>query len=135
MSAMPYVATKRGGMSLGWKLFIVAIIIFAAFKLLPLVIGEVDVQVAYSEHATQHTEADDIRCSNNVLAVFVNKSCERFNVIKELPDGRVGDHVLQPCKKFGLKMVLEITAYVINGGTLEEAIAVLTAKGCTQVWP
>lgn len=135
MSAMPYTATRsRGGSKFG-TLIILAIIVFAAFKLLPLVIGEVDVQVAYSDHATAHTEADDIRCSNNVLAVFVNKSCERFNVLKELPDGRVGDHVLQPCKRFGLKMVMEVTAYVINGGTLEEAIAVLTAKGCTQVWP
>lgn len=105
------------------------------YRLSNLAFGDVQVEVAYQEHANGHTEADDIRCSDNVLAVFTNKSCERFNVLKQLEDGRVGDHVLQPCKRYGLKTVLEITAYVIGGGSLDEAIAVLTAKGCTQVWP
>jgi hypothetical protein len=134
MSAMPYTETKQGG---GWmlKLFVIAIIVFAAFKLLPLVFGNVDVQVAYSDHAGEHDEADAIRCSNDVLAVWVNKSCERYNVLKQLDDGRVGDQVVQPCKRFGFKMVLEITSYVIGGGTLDEAIDVMKAKGCTQVWP
>lgn len=133
MSAMPYQEERRGGGLL--KAIVVIIIAIAAFKVLPLVFGNVDVQVAYSEHAGLHTEADDIRCSNSVLAVFANKSCERFNVIKQLDDGRVGDQVVQPCKRFGLKMVMEVTAYVIGGGSLKEAIDVLTAKGCTQVWP
>jgi hypothetical protein len=135
MSATSY--TRAETRSNPWllKLIVAALIVFAAFKLLPLVFGNTSVEVAYSEHAALHTEADAIRCSDNVLAVFVNKSCERFNVIKELPDGRVGDHVLQPCKRFGMKTLLEVTAYVINGGTLEEAVSVLTAKGCTQVWP
>ena len=133
MSTMPYAEERKGGKFL--TLFVIAIIIFAALKLLPLIFGNVDVQVAYSEHAGVHTEADDIRCSNNVLAVFLNKSCERFNVVKQLPDGRVGDQVVQPCKRFGFKMVLEITSYVIGGGTLDEAIDVMKAKGCTQVWP
>lgn len=131
---MPYAETRRGGIGFG-TLFILAIIAIAAFVVLPLTIGNTKVNVVYSEHAGLHTEADAIRCSDNILAVFINKSCERYNVIKELPDGRVGNHVLQPCKRFGLKTVMEVTAYVINGGTLEEAIAVLTAKGCTQVWP
>ena len=133
MSTMPYAEERKGGKFL--TLFVIAIIIFAALKLLPLIFGNVDVQVAYSEHAGEHDEADAIRCSNDVLAVFLNKSCERYNVLKQLDDGRVGDQVVQPCKRFGFKMVLEITSYVIGGGTLEEAVAVLTAKGCTQVWP
>jgi len=135
MSAMPYVESRRGGMSPVVKFFIAAVIIFAAFKLVPLTFGNVNVDVAYNEHAALHTEADAIRCSNEVQAVFVNKSCERYNVLKKLDDGRVGDHVLQPCKRFGFARLLEITTYVIGGGSLEEAIAVLTAKGCTQVWP
>ena len=134
MSTMPYAEERRGGSKVG-TLIILAIIVFAALKLLPLIFGNVDVQVAYSEHAGLHDEADDIRCSNNVVAVFVNKSCERYNVLKQLDDGRVGDQVVQPCKRFGFKMVMEITSYVIGGGTLEEAINVLKAKGCTQVWP
>ena len=132
MSTMPY-AERRGGKFL--TLFVIAIIVFAALKLLPLTFGNVDVQVAYSEHAGEHDEADAIRCSNDVLAVFLNKSCERYNVLKQLDDGRVGDQVVQPCKRFGFKMVLEITSYVIGGGTLDEAIDVMKAKGCTQVWP
>ena len=134
MSAMPYTETKQGS---GWllKLFVIAIIVLAAFKIMPLVFGNVDVQVAYSDHAGEHAEADAIRCSNDVLAVWVNKSCERYNVLKQLDDGRVGDQVVQPCKRFGFKMVLEVTAYVIGGGTLDEAISVMKAKGCTQVWP
>lgn len=133
MTTMPYAEERRGGKFL--TLFVIAIIVFAALKLLPLIFGNVDVQVAYSEHAGLHDEADDIRCSNNVVAVFLNKSCERFNVVKQLPDGRVGNQVVQPCKRFGFKMVMEVTAYVIGGGTMEEAISVMKAKGCTQVWP
>ena len=132
MSTMPY-AERKGGKFL--TLFVIAIIVFAALKLLPLIFGNVDVQVAYSEHAGEHDEADAIRCSNDVLAVFLNKSCERYNVLKQLDDGRVGDQVVQPCKRFGFKMVLEITSYVIGGGMLDEAIDVMKAKGCTQVWP
>lgn len=135
MSAMPYTQTQRRGGSKFGTFIILAIIVIAAFQLVPLTFGQVDVQVAYSEHAEQHTEADDIRCSNNVIAVFLNKSCERYNVLKQLDDGRVGDQVVQPCKRLGFKMVMEVTAYVIGGGTLEEAIDILTAKGCTQVWP
>ena len=134
MSAMPYTEERKGS-GIVLKLFVIAIIVLAAFKLLPLVFGNVDVQVAYSEHAGEHAEADAIRCSNDVLAVWVNKSCERYNVLKQLDDGRVGDQVVQPCKRFGFKMVLEVTAYVISGGTLDEAISVMKAKGCTQVWP
>jgi hypothetical protein len=130
---MPYAEERKGGKFL--TLFVIAIIVFAALKLLPLIFGNVDVQVVYSEHAGLHDEADDIRCSNNVVAVFVNKSCERYNVLKQLDDGRVGDQVVQPCKRFGFKMVMEVTAYVIGGGTLDEAISVMRAKGCTQVWP
>ena len=128
MSTMPY--AERGGGSKFFTLFVIAIIVFAALKLLPLIFGNVDVQVA-----GEHDEADAIRCSNDVLAVFLNKSCERYNVLKQLDDGRVGDQVVQPCKRFGFKMVLEITSYVIGGGTLDEAIDVMKAKGCTQVWP
>lgn len=84
-----------------------------------------------ADHADLHTEAEDIRCSNRVLAIFLNKSCERLNVLKELSDGRVGDHVVQPCKRG----ILEVTAYVIGGGTLDEAIAALLAKGCVQIYP
>ena len=134
MSTMPYAEERRGGSKV-LTLVILAIIVFAALKLLPLTFGNIDVQVAYSEHAGLHDEADAIRCSNNVLAVFLNKSCERYNVLKEMPDGRIGNQVVQPCKRFGFKMVLEITSYVIGGGTLDEAIDVMKAKGCTQVWP
>jgi len=131
---MPYQETKQVS---GWmlKAIIMAIIAIAAFTLGPLVFGNVDVQVAYSDHASQHCEADDIRNSTKVLGVFLNNSGCRYNVLKELPDGRVGDQVVQPCKRFGFKMVLEVTAYVIGGGTLDEAISVMKAKGCTQVWP
>lgn len=84
-----------------------------------------------SAHAAQHAEANDIRNCNNIVEIWLNKSCERFNVLKQLDDGKTADHVIQPCKR-GL---LEITAYIIGGGTLEEARAVMLAKGCTQVYP
>ena len=134
MSTMPYAEERRGG-GIVLKLFVIAIIVFAAIKLLPLTFGNVDVQVAYSERAGEHAEADAIRCSNNVRAVFLNSSGCRFNVLKEMPDGRIGDQVVQPCKRLGFKMVMEVTAYVIGGGSLDEAISVMKAKGCTQVWP
>lgn len=87
--------------------------------------------VITSPHASLHSEADEIRNCNTVEAIFLNKSCERFNVLKRLDDDRVGNHVVQPCKRG----ILEVTAYIIGGGTMEEAIATLTAKGCTQIWP
>ena len=136
MSAYTYTEHRQGGgAKIGIVLIIIAAAIFAAYQLVNLQFGNVNVDVAYSEHAGLHTEADAIRCSNDVLAVFANKSCERFNVVKQLPDGRVGDQVVQPCKRLGLRMVLEVTAYVIGGGTLDEAIDVMKAKGCAQVWP
>lgn len=95
------------------------------------VVGFVYGVVILSPHASKHSEAEDIRNCNNILEIWLNKSCERFNVLKRLDDGRVGDQVIHPCKR-GL---LEITAYVIGGGTLDEARAVMLAKGCTQVWP
>ena len=61
MSTMPYAEERKGGKFL--TLFVIAIIIFAALKLLPLIFGNVDVQVAYSDHAGEHDEADAIRCS------------------------------------------------------------------------
>jgi len=86
--------------------------------------------VITSLHAEAHTEAGGIRQCNNILQIWINKSCERFNILKQLDDGRVGDQVVQPCKRG----VIEITSYVIAGGTLEEATAILAAKGCTLVW-
>ncbi len=104
--------------SVGW----ITLLVVVAISLAGLII---------SPHANDHDEASVIRGCNNFLQVWLNKSCERLNVVKGLEDGRVGNHVVQPCKR-GL---LEITAYIVGGGSLEETVAALVAKGCTQVWP
>jgi hypothetical protein len=69
--------------------------------------------------------------------VWINRSCERLNIIKQLEDGTVGNHVIQP-RKCGLP--LEITAYVFRNLAgeplgLREVQQIMRAKGCALVWP
>jgi hypothetical protein len=90
---------------------------------------------AASLHASAHAEADQIRqCygDGRLNQVWINSSGERFNCIVNLPDGRVGDRVMQWCKSSGW---VEITAYLIGDGTLAEAVRVLKAKMCTKIYP
>jgi hypothetical protein len=85
-----------------------------------------------SDHADKHPEADNIRKCKNIIEIWLNSSCERLNVIKEMDNGDIADHVVQPCKR-GL---LEVTAYIIaTGGDIKGARAILKAKGCFPVWP
>jgi len=90
----------------------------------------------YSAHAEIHTEADKIReCFQdpaNIKQIWLNSSGERLNCLVDIGNGKVGDLVLQWCKRAGW---MEITSYVIGDGTLTEAIRVLRAKICTQVYP
>ena len=91
--------------------------------------------VMTTAHAGNHEEAGMIReCAKNpanLLQIWINKSGERLNCLVQLPDGRVGDHVIQGCRRGWL----EVTNYIIAGGSLEEAIAILTAKACVKVYP
>ena len=48
-----------------------------------------------STHAAQHIEADEIRKCENITSVWLNSSGQRLNVIKELPSGECGNHVIQ----------------------------------------
>lgn len=93
-------------------------------------------KLSFSQHAGLHSEADDIRNCNTIEMIFLNKSCERLNIIKVLPDGRVADHVIQYSKRQCLW--LEITAYVpvyLGINSLESVKQLMMAKGCTQVYP
>lgn len=92
-------------------------------------------QVINSAHAGLHSEAEIIRqCAAdpaNLQQIWLNRSGERLNCVIRLPDGRVADYVLQPCKRG----VLEITAYIAGNGSLTELVSILASKGCTMVWP
>src|SRR5512146_2049149 len=91
--------------------------------------------VAASLHGDAHAEAEAIRqCfrDNGVIQIWSNSSGERLNCLVQLPDGRIGDRVIQFCKKSGW---IEITSYIIGDGSLAETIRVLRAKACQQVYP
>lgn len=93
-------------------------------------------KLVLSDHAGLHTEADEIRQCNTIEAIFLNKSCERLNVIKVLDDGRVADHVIQYSKR--QCAWLEITAYIpvyLGINSLDSVKQLMFAKGCTQVFP
>lgn len=83
-------------------------------------------------HSFNHEEAEYIHRCNNILSIWINKSCERLNILKQLDDGRVVDEVIQPCKA---STAILVTAYVIGGGDLKTAEMILRAKGCSKVWP
>lgn len=93
--------------------------------------------VVLSIHASLHTEADQIRACfqnpDNLLQVWLNKSGERLNCLVQLPDGKVGNHVIQwSCRQ---AQFLEITSYILGEGDLSTAIRILREKACTQVFP
>ena len=83
-------------------------------------------------HSFNHSEAEMIHRCNNILSIWINKSCERLNLLKRLDDGRVANEVIQPCKE---STAVLVTAYIIGGGDLKTAQLILKAKGCNQVWP
>jgi hypothetical protein len=87
-------------------------------------------------HTSLHTEADQIRqCAEdptNLNQVWLNSSGERLNCIIDLSGNKVGDYVIQFCRRSGW---IEVTAYIIGDGSLARAISVLRAKGCQQVYP
>jgi hypothetical protein len=113
-------------------------------KLLPILAIAVFValvvpQVKEVEHAALHEEAAMIRqCFNdpqNWLARFTwlnSAGLQRDHILCQLPDGRVGDRVVQWCKNAGWK---EVTAFIIGDGDLATAIRTLRGMACTQVWP
>src|SRR5512145_3242614 len=124
-SAEFYRQTPISKPRMGW-LFVLLIVL--ATIVMPKLIN--------SAHASQHSEADDIRNCNTIEMIFLNKSCERLNVIKQLEDGRIGDHVIQYSKR--QCAWLEITAYIpyyLGVNTLDSVKKLMLAKGCTQVFP
>jgi len=70
-----------------------------------------------------------------VEAIYINKACQRFTIVKELEAGRYGGQVIQPCKRG----VLEITAYIFASAgkplDLKMIDTILKAKGCVKVAP
>jgi hypothetical protein len=91
--------------------------------------------VTTSTHAALHTEADMIRqCfrDGRIQQIWINSSGERLNCLVDLGDGRVGNEVLQFCRRAGW---IEITSYIIGDATLAEAVRVLKAKGCQLIYP
>jgi hypothetical protein len=123
----------------GLILAVIAIVLMAIAGAVAPLMPPLDVSiqppenVITSEHASLHPEANVIReCSKDPSKwqqIWINKSLERFNCLIQLPDGTTGNYVLQPCKRG----ILEITAYIIAGGKLEDWNMVLTAKGCFQL--
>jgi len=91
--------------------------------------------VIASTHASAHSEADMIRqCfqDGHIQQIWLNSSGERLNCLVELPDGRTGNEVIQWCKRSGW---IEVTAYFLGDGSLLQAVQVLKAKACLQVYP
>lgn len=116
--------TSKPRMGLWWLILIAGLVLIV----MPAVVN--------APHADTHTEADLIRRCNTIEAIFLNKTCERLNVIKQLEDGRIGDHVIQYSKR--QCVWLEITAYIpyfLGVNTLDSVKQLMLAKGCTQVFP
>lgn len=114
-------------------LLIVILLILAAI-VGTVVLPEVKVRDGHAE-AKHGAEAVQVRECPNVTSVWINKSMQRFNVVKELGDGRCGIQVIQPSK---CGIVWEITAYIANWDGVSEASAIermLKAKGCTRIAP
>lgn len=107
--------------------------------LLLLGIALVAPAVSTSLHDSMHLESEQIRiCFNNpdnwearMTYLDLKNGLQRDNFLCKLPDGRIGDRVVQWCKNSGWRGV---TAYIIGDGTLAEAINTLAAKGCQMVW-
>ena len=113
----------------------IALILIAGLLLITLTIPQV-IPNAIPGHA-EHDEAAVIRqCAQdpaNLLQVWINSSGERLNCLIRLPDGRIGTETIQySCRKL---QWLEVTSYIIGQGELAEAVGVLRAKACTQVYP
>lgn len=69
---------------------------------------------------------------DNLVQVWLNSSGQRINCLIKLPDGRLGNLVVQwSCRKL---QWAGIAAYIIGDGKLKSAIDVMKAKACTQVW-
>ena len=83
----------------------------------------------------EHSEAQEIRNCGNVAAIYINKTCQRFTIVKELEQGRYGGQVVQPCKRG----ILEVTVYLFASAgkplDLKMIDVILKAKGCIQVTP
>lgn len=97
-----------------------------------VVVAPVIVQAA---HAITHPEGAEIsKCAENPgnwIQVWLNSSGQRYNCLVELSDGRIGNAVRQfSCRR---DVWIEINNYIIGGGTLEETIGVLLAKGCDRI--
>lgn len=107
-------------------LFLIGIIMLLVSVVIP--------QVIESQHAALHEEASMIRqcfMDGKINQVWINSSLERLNCLVDLPDGTVGDRVLQwSCKRLAW---IEITAYQLGDGTLGDAVRILKAKGCMRV--
>jgi hypothetical protein len=92
-------------------------------------------QVNWTIHASLHEEASEItQClkPENILQVWINSSGERLNCLVGLPDGTVGDAVLQySCRRM---IWIGVVAYQIGDGSLKQAMDVLRAKACTRVY-
>lgn len=101
-----------------------------------LLVGLCIPRAVQSAHAALHAEYETIRaCAAdpaNLSQVWLNSSGERLNCLVQLPDGTLGNYVLQFCKNSGW---MEITAYLIGDGSLKQAISILKAKACQQVYP
>ena len=116
--------------SVGLFVLVLALIVLAAAPAIP------EVVVRDHAEAKHGAAAVEVRECTNITSIWINKSLSRFNLLKELPDGRCGLQVIQPRKKCPIP--LEITAYIVQWDGVSEASAIermLKAKGCTKVWP
>lgn len=83
-------------------------------------------------HSFSHDESEMIHRCNNILSIWINKSCERLNILKQLDDGRVANEVIQPCSS---GTTILVTAYIIGGGDFKTAEMIMRAKNCQKLWP
>ena len=92
-------------------------------------------KVKWTAHAKAHDEFSQIeQCFDpgNVLQIWINSSGERHNCLIKLPDGKVGDAVIQwSCRQL---QWIGVTAYFIGDAQLSTAIDVLRAKACIRIY-
>ena len=124
-------ANPRDGLVILILIMLFAFCIFGVCQAVTVALPEI-IPNAIPGHP-EHSEAQEIRDCKNVAEIWLNKTCQRFTIVKELEQGRYGGQVVQPCKR-GL---LEVTAYIFASAgkplDLKMVERILMAKGCSPV--
>lgn len=103
----------------------------------PMVNGVPQPQVQAQPHADQvHKDYAPQLRKCNIIEIWIDPTGETFHCIRQLPDGRAGDQIVQgDPQPSGNCLWWEITCFLKNGGDLEKINKNLKNKGLEQVAP